>query len=347
VPIILDPDTPTEMVAAFNDFMQHDEPDFQTRCDRLRAALGPLYPAKVEIAADTREFLAALPHADIAVVESERIGGAELAIAPRLRIVQKYGAILRNIDEAAARARGVEVLTVRRRANMACAELVFALMLSLARKLHLYANTISKEALEARGHRIRPFDRRYTPSANYGRIEGLRPLNGTTIGIIGLGEIGREVVIRAHAFDMTILYTQRSRLPDALERELHATYLPLDELMAACDWIVPQVPGTPETHGMIDARRLALMKRGACIVDVSRPQLLVREAVIDALRSGQLGGLGLDPPYEVPGRSDDELLQFDNVIVTPHFGGSPRRNGLTDFDDMLTGMARAWAACAS
>jgi phosphoglycerate dehydrogenase-like enzyme len=343
VPVILDPDAPAEMVAAFNDFMRHDEPDFPARCDRLRATLGSLYPARVEIAADTDEFLAKLPNADIAVVESERVGTAELAIAPRLRVVQKYGSILRNIDQAACKERGIQVLTVRRRANLACAELIFALMLSLARKLHIYANQISKEALQAKGHAYRPFDRRYTPGANYGRIEGLRPLNGTTIGIIGLGEIGREVAIRAHAFDMKVYYTQRTRLPETIEREYHATYLPFDELMAACDWIVPQVPGTPETHGMIDARRLALMKRGACIVNVSRPQLLVREAIIDALRSGQLGGLGLDPPYEVPGQPDDEMLQFDNVVITPHFGGSPRRNGLMDFDEMLTGMARAWA----
>ena len=344
--VILDPDAPRDVVAAFEDFMDHDEPDFRGWCERLRARAEGLYPARV-VMAEPEEFAARLPEADIAVVESERIGADELVRAPRLRIVQKYGRTLRNIDRQACEARGVEVLSVRRRANMACAELVFGLMLGLARKLHIYANRISREALEARGHRLRPFDRRFTPSANYARIKGLRRLNDTTIGIVGLGEIGREVAIRAHAFGMHILYTQRTRLPEAEELALHATFVPLAELLAASDWIVLQVPGTPATHGMIGTAELARMKRGACIVNVSRPQLIDRAAAIAALGSGQLGGLGLDPPYEVPGRADDELLSFDNVIVTPHFGGSPRANGLGDFDEMVRGMAAAYSRVRS
>ncbi len=117
------------------------------------------------------------------------------------------------------------MLTIRRRANIACAELAIALMLTLAKKLHRLAGRISAEQLAAVGYPYRPFDRRHTPNSNWPRISGLRMLNGATIGIIGLGEIGREIAIRAAAFGMRILYHQRTRLPQAEERELEATYV--------------------------------------------------------------------------------------------------------------------------
>jgi phosphoglycerate dehydrogenase-like enzyme len=86
---------------------------------------------------------------------------------------------------------------------------------------------------------------------------------------------------------------------------------------------------------------LALMKPGACLINVSRAELVERSALIEALRSGHLGGFALDPLYEEPGRHDDELLTFDNVVLTPHMAGSPRSNGLQDIEELITGLARA------
>ena len=83
------------------------------------------------------------------------------------------------------------------------------------------------------------------------------------------------------------------------------------------------------------------MKPGACLINVSRANVVERDALIAALRSGHLGGFALDPPYEVPGRPDDELLSFDNVVLTPHMAGSPRANGLSDIEDLITGLAHA------
>src|SRR5262249_23247865 len=133
-------------------------------------------------------------------VESLRVGNEELAAGKELRVVQKYGLNLRNIDDAACAARGIKVLTIRRRANIACAELAIAPMLTLAKKLHRLAGRISVEQLREIGYAYKPFDRRHTPNSNWPRISGLRVLNGTTLGIIGLGEIGREIAIRAAAF---------------------------------------------------------------------------------------------------------------------------------------------------
>lgn len=340
VAVILDPDTAPHIVDGFADFMAHDEPDFRGWCDRLRAAVPGLWPARVKIVETEAAFLAALPEASVAVVESMPFGIRELALCPRLVCVQKYGAIPRSIDVAACAARGVKVLTIRRRANLACAEHAFALILALARKVHAYGNVLSPAAMRARGHELRPFQRAFTPNGNWGRVKGLVSLHGSTIGIIGLGEIGREIALRARAFEMHVLYHQRSRLAPDDETVLGASYRTLDDLLAQSDWIIPQLPASPQTRHLLNAERLAQVKPGAAIVNVSRPDVMDRDALITALRSGRLGGLGLDPPYESPGRDDDELSALPNVIVTPHFAGSPRFNGLDDFDEMIRGIAR-------
>jgi phosphoglycerate dehydrogenase-like enzyme len=179
------------------------------------------------------------------------------------------------------------------------------------------------------------------PGANWARIGGMRSLNGSTIGIIGLGEIGREIALRAAAFGMRIAYFQRTRLPPKEEETLGVSYQPLDRLLALSDWVIPQLPGDLSTRHFIDAKRLALMKPDACLINVSRADVVERNALISALRSGHLGGFALDPPYEVPGRPDDELLAFDNVVLTPHMAGSPRSNGLRDIEDLITGLAQA------
>lgn len=340
--VILDPEAPVAMIAAFADFMAHDEPDFAGWCDGVRARSAGLFPARVVLFASDDEFRAAMPSADALVVEGQQVGAVELSAAPRLRMIQKYGVMLRNLDMRACAVRGVEVLTIRRRANIQCAEHIFALMLSLARKIHSYQGKLSAEQLASLGHTLRPFDRTYTPNGNWARVPGLRALNESTIGIIGMGEIGREVATRANAFGMRVIYHQRTRHQPGLEQVLGVSYAPLEQLLAQSDWVIPQIPGSPATRHFLGRERLRLLKPGACIVNVSRADIIDREALIDELRSGHIGGLGLDPPYQSPGRDDDELLEFPNVVITPHFGGSPRQNALKDFEDMVVGMARAY-----
>jgi glyoxylate reductase/D-3-phosphoglycerate dehydrogenase len=339
--VVLDPATSEERRAAFADFMSPDEPDFAGWCRDLQARAAPLYPSEVRLVSSPQGLHENLANARALVVESFPIGEEEIKRAPRLKAVQKYGAILRNIDVAASAAAGVKVLTVRRRANIACAEHAFALMLALARLIPRTNGLISVEQLAAAGLPYVPFDRLHVPNGNWGRIGGTRSLNGSTIGIIGLGEIGREIALRAAAFGMNVLYFQRTRLPSGEEKTLHVSYRPLPALLAQSDWVVPQLPVDPSTRHFIGREQLAQIKPGACLINVSRADVVERDALIAALRSGRLGGFALDPLYEEPGRSDDELLAFDNVILTPHMAGSPRSNGLQDMDDLITGLARA------
>jgi phosphoglycerate dehydrogenase-like enzyme len=342
--VLLDPDAPRERYAAFADFFAHEEPDFDGYCARVRARAGSLFPASFRMVETQEEMRSALADATVLVVEALTVDGDDLAAAPKLKLVQKYGAGIAGIDTAACADRGVPVRTIRRRANIACAEHALALMLAQARKLNRVIGRISPTKLAEEGYSYKPFDRRHTPNSNWGRIPGIRTLNGATLGIIGVGEIGREIVIRAAAFGMRILYFQRRQMPDADERALGASYVPLDTLLSESDWVVPQLPEGPSTQDLIGAAQLARMKPGAFIVNVSRPGVINREALIEALKSGRLGGFALDPLYEAPGRDDDELLQFKNVILTPHLAAQPRWNALHDFADLVEGMARAIGA---
>jgi phosphoglycerate dehydrogenase-like enzyme len=340
IQIVLDPKTSEERRSAFADFMSPDEPDFDGWCARVRAGAPGLYPAQVRMVTSEAEMRAQLGDACALVVEAFRVGRDDLVAARRLKIVQKYGAVLRNIDTEACAERGIKVLTLRRRANVSCAEHTFALMLALARKLPRLTGLVTVDRITAAGYSFRPFDRRHTPGANYARIGSLRPLHGTTIGIIGLGEIGREIALRAAAFEMRVLYYQRTRLAKSEEDQLKASYVPLPTLLAESDWIVPQIPRTPSTRGLLGRVELALVKPGACIVNVADAAIIEREALIEALKSGRLGGFALDPLYQEPMAEDDELLRLDNVMLTPHMGGSPRFNGLNDLHDLITGLAR-------
>jgi len=310
----------------------------------VRARVGKLFPREVRLVETQNEMRAALPGSPALVVESLRVGKEELAAGSELRVVQKFGLSPRNIDTAACAAQGIKVLTIRRRANIACAELAIALMITLAKKLHRLVGRISVERLREAGYAYKPFDRRHTPNSNWPRISGLRTLNGATLGIIGLGEIGREIAIRAAAFGMRILYYQRTPLSAAEERELDATYVPLETLLAESDWVVPQLPGGPATRAFIGRAQFAQMKPGAFLVNVARADIVDRAALMEALKSGRLGGFALDSLYEAPGRSDDELLGFDNVVLSPHIAAQPRFNALDDLADMMEGLSKELAS---
>ncbi len=327
--------------AAIADFVAHDIPDYPGWLAAARAQAPGLYPAEVRLVSTQDELRAALPGAHAVVTESLVLGAAELACAEQLRVVQKYGTVLRNIDTPACAARGITLLTVQRRANTGCAEYVFGLMIMLAKRLHETPNLLSMDQLSGAGFMPKHFDRRYTSNSNWLRIGGMRNLSGSTMGVIGMGEIGRELALRAHAFGMKTLYFQRTRLSAEDERAWHAEYQPLEALLATSDWVCPTLPLTPQSRHLLDRARLAQMKRGAFLINVSRADIVEREALRDALASGHLGGLGLDTFYEEPGRADDPLLKFKNVIITQRIAAQPRMNAFGDLAEVMAGLAAA------
>jgi phosphoglycerate dehydrogenase-like enzyme len=168
------------------------------------------------------------------------------------------------------------------------------------------------------------------------------PLAGKTLGILGLGAIGAELAVKANALGMRVVGTKRRPEPlpgvaKVVGQEQTA------EILAESDFVVLLLPVTTATENSVNAGFLAQMKPGAVLINVSRAGIVDRDALLEALRSGRLGGFALDPLYEEPGHSDDELLQFDNVMLTPHTAAQPRFNALNDFRDLLAGLQKALA----
>ncbi len=341
IQVVLDPAAPQERFEAFAHFCLHDLPDFRGWCEKVRAQVQNIFPADVRMVDDNEQLQASLPGACVAVVEELNLGPKEIAAAGRsLRFAQKYGFTTRNIDRAACENAGVKILTVRRRANISTAEQGLMLMLALARQVKQNANLISVQQLEAAGYKPTTYNRKHTPNGNWARIPGMMTLYGRQLGIVGLGEIGRELAVRGTALGMKIVYTQRNPLPPDVEREYQANYVKLDQLLATSDCVSLHLPRSPQTVNFIGDRELSLIKPGAFLINVSQPNLVEREALRRGLASGRIGGYGLDTFYEEPGDADDPLLKFPNVVITPHLGGSPRQNSLDDIEEVLVNLGR-------
>ena len=344
IQVVLDPSAPEERIQAFAHFCKHDTPDFKGWCDAIRGQAQNIYPSDVHLVDNQAELLAHAAGASVIVVEELTVGEQELATAgSSLKFVQKYGFTTRNIDSLACEAAGVKVLTIRRRANISTAEQGLTLMLGLARQLTRNANLISVEQLKNAGYSPTTYDRSHTPNGNWARIPGMVTLYQRQLGIVGLGEIGRELALRAIALGMRIVYTQRTRLPSDVEQQYQASYLSLEELLATSDCVSLHLPRGPATVNFIGEHQLSVIKPGAFLINVSQPNLVDREALRRALASGRLGGYGLDTFYEEPGDPTDPLIQFPNVIVTPHLGGSPRWNSLDDIEEVIVSLGRMFA----
>jgi lactate dehydrogenase-like 2-hydroxyacid dehydrogenase len=163
------------------------------------------------------------------------------------------------------------------------------------------------------------------------------------LGIVGLGEVGREIASRAAAFGMILLYHQRTRLPVSDELTLGARYAAgLEELMANSDYIIVQLPLNDSTRGLIDRKALQAVKPGAFLINTARAALVDREALIEALDSGRLAGVGMDVGYDEPWREDDPLLKYKDgrVIAMPHTAVGDRRIGLSDLQQVCVNIWR-------
>ena len=341
IQVVLDPGTPADRQDAIADYFSVDLPDFAAWRDELRARAASIFPAEFRMADDVEAFRAALADADGVIVEGMAFGAAELDLAPGLRIVQKFGTDLRNIDLAACAASGVPVRPLRRRVNGAVAEHVFARMVALAKKICEIGGRIDSASLEVIGYAPRLYDSRHCGRSNWGRIGGLGTLEGAVLGAVGLGEIGRELARRASAFGMEVLYFQRRQLPPEIEEAHGARYCGFEELLERSDYVSVQLPSNSETRGMIDTAAFRRMKPGAVLINVSRAEIVDRAALIEALESGRLGGAGLDVFWEEPAAPNDPLTAFPNVVITPHTAVAARWNGARDVEEAVLNLAEA------
>jgi phosphoglycerate dehydrogenase-like enzyme len=340
--ILLDPDTDPERMAVFADYVAHDI-DQEAWLADARARLPGVFPSAVRLIRSQEDLATVLPAADALVVESLAIGAAELARAPRLRVIQQFGTRAERIDRAECARRGIVVMTQRRRTNIAVAEHVLALILGLARQVHRLAGRVTVERLARLGYAYRPYDTRHTGANNYGRVGGLRVIRGMTLGLLGMGEIAREVVPLARAFGLRLRYHCRHRLPAAEEAALGVEYCGWDALFECADILSVHLPLDRSTRGAVDAVALARMKPGAWLINTARADIVDRTALAAALESGRLGAAASDVHYQEPVAPDDPLLAFDNFLMTPHFAGGPRQTLLADIEEIAGNILRVVA----
>jgi glyoxylate reductase len=235
---------------------------------------------------------------------TDRIDAALLDAAPRLRFVSSVSVGLDHVDLAAATARGIPVGHTPGVLVDATADTAFALLLAVARR-------VAEADAWVRGGHWRP-ENAWSPDFFLGR-----DLAGATLGLVGLGAIGRAVARRAAAFGMRVVGWNRS------PRDVPGVEpLSLEEVLAASDFVSVHVALAPETRGLLDAERLAQLRRGAVLINTARGGIVDEVALAEALASGRLGGAGLDVYEREPLPADSPLLSAPNTVLTPHIGSA-------------------------
>ena len=167
-------------------------------------------------------------------------------------------------------------------------------------------------------------------------------IGGKALGIIGMGRIGQAVAKRARAFGLSILYHNRHRLPLTVEEELQASYVPeLDAMLEASDIISIHCPHSDETHELLDARRISLLKPTAYLINTSRGEIIDEGALIESLEKGRIAGAGLDVYTHEP-EVDPRLLALSNVVLLPHMGSATFEGRAASGDKVIANI-RVWA----
>ncbi|HEX5269236.1 MAG TPA: D-glycerate dehydrogenase, partial [Gemmataceae bacterium] len=230
---------------------------------------------------------------------------ALLGRLPAVRVVSNFGVGVDHIDLKAAAARGIPVGNTPGVLDGATADLAFALLLAAGRRL-----------VEGDRYARGPNFLHYDPSYMLGR-----EVHGSTVGIVGLGRIGKQVARRACGFEMTVLYHNRRPDPRA-EADFGARHVSLDDLLAASDYVVLTVPLTPETQRLIGRPQLARMKPTAVLVNAARGPVVDTDALTEALAARRIFAAALDVTEPEPLPRDHPLLRLDNVIITPHLGSA-------------------------
>jgi glyoxylate reductase len=236
---------------------------------------------------------------------SDRIDGEIINAAPHLRIIANYAVGYNNIDLNAARERGVFVTNTPGVLTETTADLTWALMLAVARRL-------------PEGEQL----------ARSGKWTGWAPTQllggdvfGKTLGLIGMGRIGQAVARRAIGFEMRVIYHNRHRLPVRDEKRLRLSFLPLPDLLRESDFVSLHLPLTKESHHLIDRKAFKMMKTTAILINTARGPIVDEKALIDALDQKKIAGAGLDVFEEEPA-VPKALCESKEVVLLPHLGSA-------------------------
>ena len=283
------------------------QPVAQSAIERLRAAADvELNPDSIHIVTKDELLDAVRRHDILFCLLHDKVDRDVIAANPNLRAVASMKITPSDIDVEAATARRIPVTVIAPIVTEATADIHFALLLAVARRL------VEGDRLVRAG---------VFPGAQSSHLLGAGVF-GKVIGLIGGGgRIGRAVAKRAHGFSMRTLYWTPRRKSASEEQEAGLTYVPFDQLLAESDFVSIHTPLTPETRHQIGARELGLMKPTAFLVNTARGPIVDEAALIRALAERRIAGAGLDV-FEHEPHVDPALLTMPNVVLTPHLGSA-------------------------
>jgi D-3-phosphoglycerate dehydrogenase / 2-oxoglutarate reductase len=273
----------------------------------------PIYPSRAA-QLNEEELLRLLPGVSASLSGSEPYTRRVIEANPALRVIARLGVGYDAVDLAAATERGVAVTITPGTNHDAVAEHTFALILAIAKNIV--------------PHHVA------TKAGNWPRKTNL-PLRGTTLGIVGLGRIGKAVALRGEAFGMRLIAYEP--VPDMNFVRQHAvSLLPFDQVLAEADYLTLHLPLTPESQHLINRRTLSLMKPTAFLINTARGGMVCEADLVEALENKKIAGAGLDVFEKEPSRVNP-LFQFENVVLTPHTAGGD----LQSRDEMAQSAAEA------
>jgi len=260
-------------------------------------------PSKQEIIREIRDKDALL------CVLSDKIDSEVIASAGNLKVISSYSVGYDHIDIDAATKHGIYVAYTPEVLTETTADLAFALMLTVARRV------VEADRFVRRG--------KWKDVGLYDFMLGT-DLHSKTLGIIGMGRIGSALARRANGFKMKVLYHNRNRLSIDKEREVNAEYKELDDLLKESDFVSIHVSLGKDTYHLMNEQKFRLMKSNAYLVNTSRGQVVDERALVKALRKKWIAGAALDVFEKEPIQKDNPLLRFDNVVLVPHIGSASR-----------------------
>lgn len=293
--------------------------------DLIRAQAPADYEMMFLESDDPAERAEKLGRAEVILVGGGRLDEASIAAAPNLRLVLHQGVGYHDtVATQDLRDRQIPLAITPGGTSEGVSEHALMMMLATGRRLPALDRSVRE------GHWW---------SSTY-RAES-RGLKGATVGIIGLGRIGKQVARRFAPFEVAeVLYHDIEQIDPAVERELGVRRVSRDELLAASDYVTLHVPLTDATHHMIDAKALARMKDGAILINCARGPVVSEPDLLDALRSGKLGGAGLDVFEVEPIGGPSPFGEFHNVVLTPHNAPGTRDVMIGKFRDMFANADR-------
>jgi D-3-phosphoglycerate dehydrogenase len=253
---------------------------------------------------DEAEHRKLVPDASVIMAVGTYVTADLIALAPKLKLIQKWGIGVDKIDLNAARRAGVTVAITAGATSIPVSEHALMLMLATSRRLPLAHRSLQEGKWIATELRT-----------------VCSMLDGKTVGLFGFGNIARFVAKRLKGFDVKIIYHSRHRVDPVIEAQFQAQYVDFDTLLAQSDLLSLHAPLTPETRQLFNAATFNKMKSGAILINTARGELIDEADLIHALSTGQLSGAGLDTFCGEPPSANNPLFRMDQVVATPHSAG--------------------------